>query len=121
MDRLPPAPCKDTLKYPLLKFRLLDAENKLFELKIPPHEYMVSAHGDHCTLAFMRIPVPRKYGPAMILGQVFMRNHFTVFDRGDGSDGDAAIGFARARRSADRDQVLLELEKNNVGDREQRI
>merc|ERR1719454_1079734 len=94
----------------MLKFRLRDAENKPFELKIPPHEYMVSAHGEHCNLAFMRIPVPRRYGPAMILGQVFLRNHFTVFDRGDGSDGDAAVGFARARRGADMNEVLLELE-----------
>lgn len=38
---------------------------------------------DSCRPAFMKLDIKRKsYGPAMILGEVFMRHFFTVFSRG---------------------------------------
>mmetsp|Transcript_12786 Transcript_12786/g.39609 ORF Transcript_12786/g.39609 Transcript_12786/m.39609 type:complete len:89 (+) Transcript_12786:330-596(+) len=53
--------------------------------------------GDFCRPAFMKLDVNRNYGPAMILGEVFMRHFFTVFSRGDSSPGQAMVGIARAR------------------------
>jgi hypothetical protein len=82
---------------PKLTYKLKDVDGNVRSLVILPEEYIVSA----CQPGIVRIPVPPKYGPAMILGELFMRKYFTVFDRGDGSDGDARIGFARSRPGAD--------------------
>jgi len=117
---LPAAHCNRTLRYPNLRFELKDVADQPYVITIPPQEYMVSAHGFWCTLAFMRIPVPRRFGPAMLVGQVFLRNHFTVFDRGDGSDGDAALGFARARRGAHIRGALMDLERMDASEPSQR-
>ena len=47
----------------------------MHDITVPPSVYMVSSYGDNwCDLSFMEIPVPDKYGPAFIFGEVFMRH-----------------------------------------------
>jgi pepsin A len=82
---------------PDLTYKLKDVEGNFVNLVVTPEDYMVA----HCEPGYVKIPVPEKYGPALLLGELFMRKYFTVFDRGDGSDGDARIGLAKSRPGAD--------------------
>merc|ERR1719272_2648167 len=61
---------------------------------------MIGGYGSSCRPAFMALDVSEKYGPAMILGEIFMRHFFTVFSRGDGDDANAKIGIAPAKIGA---------------------
>jgi hypothetical protein len=45
----------------------------------------------------MEIPVPDEFGPAFIFGEVFMREWYTVYSRGNGLPGSAMVGFALAQ------------------------
>jgi len=96
---LPEASCEQVLTYQPLVYVLRSSDNETFELKITQNTYMVG-NGDHCSLAFMELDIPNKYGPAMILGEVFMRHFFTVFDRGSGHVSEAKVGFAPAKADA---------------------
>jgi len=97
MDRLPYASCAGVAKYPDLHYIMKDTEGQVHDIAIPPSTYMVSSYGDNwCDLSFMEIPVPDEYGPAFLMGEVFMREWYTVFSRGSGSPGSASIGFAKA-------------------------
>ncbi|CAJ1424672.1 unnamed protein product [Effrenium voratum] len=64
------------------------------------HRYMVGDDSNSCLPAFMKLDIKKGYGPAMILGEVFMRHFFTVFSRGNGELSDAKIGFAKAKAGA---------------------
>merc|ERR1719263_2611334 len=106
---IPPASCKSVSDktHPPLRYQLKDAAGEIQEFKIPAEEYMVSDEdGEHCEPAFMKIDIPKKYGPGMILGEVFMRNYFTVFQRGDGTPSEAKVGFARAKKSTETNDAL---------------
>merc|ERR1719161_1158146 len=112
MMMIPPASCKSVSDktHPPLRYQLKDATGDIQEFKIPAEEYMVSDEtGDHCEPAFMKIDIPKKYGPGLILGEVFMRNYFTVFQRGEGSASDAKIGFARSKKGHETDEALRKL------------
>merc|ERR1719263_386280 len=114
MMMIPPASCKSVSDktHPPLRYQLKDAAGEIQEFKIPAEEYMVSDEdGEHCEPAFMKIDIPKKYGPGMILGEVFMRNYFTVFQRGDGNPGDAKIGFARSKKGSATNDALRALTK----------
>merc|ERR1719498_159821 len=96
--------------HPPLRYFLKDTDGNTQELKIPSEEYMVSDEsGEFCEPAFMKIDIPKKYGPGMLLGEVFMRNYFTVFQRGDGSEGSAKVGFARSKKGQMTDAALRKL------------
>jgi pepsin A len=98
---LPGARCDDIKSYPNITYKLIDEEGSPYDLVVPPSVYMVTDDGDWCEPAFMAIDVPSQYGPALLLGEVFMRHWHTTFDRGDGSDGSAFVGFALAKHDAD--------------------
>ncbi|KAF4656137.1 hypothetical protein FOL47_009126 [Perkinsus chesapeaki] len=102
--RLPPAPCvavaAQPWQYPEIHYLLKDENGGLFDVAVPATEYMLDAGAGQCVLAFMPIDVPGKYGPAFILGEVFMRHWFTTYDRGDGTPGSAFVGLARARHDS---------------------
>eukprot|EP00746_Dinoflagellata_sp_MGD_P001331 gnl/MRDRNA2_/MRDRNA2_102505_c0_seq1.p1 gnl/MRDRNA2_/MRDRNA2_102505_c0~~gnl/MRDRNA2_/MRDRNA2_102505_c0_seq1.p1 ORF type:complete len:591 (+),score=104.54 gnl/MRDRNA2_/MRDRNA2_102505_c0_seq1:142-1914(+) len=107
--KMPSAPCSQTTTYPDLTYKLKDTSGKTYELKFNQKDYMVSADGVQCTLGFMRIAIPAEYGPAMILGELFIRKYFTVFDRGDGGDNNAKIGFAPSNPDVDVAGLIAEL------------
>merc|ERR1719272_2522770 len=112
MKMIPPASCKKVTDqtHPPLRYMLKDAAGKVQEFKIAADEYMVSDEKGHrCEPAFMKIDIPKKYGPGMILGEVFMRNFFTVFQRGDGSPKSAQVGFARSKKSTETNDALRKL------------
>jgi hypothetical protein len=111
-DMLPDTTCEKARRYPNITFTLQDAAGELFDLVIPPFEYMgVAPDGKLCQLAFMSLEVYEPWGPAILLGETFLRNYLTVFDRGDGSNGDARVGFARSIKGAETREVLSSLQK----------
>lgn len=102
MKQFPEAPCSEVEGYPAIEYVLRSAHNKTFTLEVSQETYMVMDEYDSCRPAFMKLDIKRKsYGPAMILGEVFMRHFFTVFSRGNGSLDQAKVGFARAKVGAE--------------------
>jgi hypothetical protein len=103
LSRMKEAPCKDVEGYKPMVYVLRGVDGDTFELVVTQETYMVGVANDEesCRPAFMPLDVNTKYGPALILGEVFMRHFFTVFSRGAGGDNDARIGFAQAKIGAD--------------------
>jgi len=96
--KIPEAPCSQTEKYEPLTFVLRGSDQSTYDLVVPHETYMIGgADGAACQPAFMRLDITNEYGPAMILGEVFMRTFFTVFSRGDGDVKNAKIGIAKAK------------------------
>jgi hypothetical protein len=100
-ERLPSGNCQDTAKYPSITYTLKDVSGRMYNLSIPSTEYMVSHTGSYCRLAFMELYVNEHYGPAMLLGEVFMRSYFTVYDRGNGDPSNARVGFGKSKDSSE--------------------
>jgi hypothetical protein len=59
-----------------------------------------------CSPAFMPVDLPEEHGPGMILGEVFLRHYFALFDRGNGDAQNARVALAEA---ADHDSVHTRL------------
>mmetsp|Transcript_30741 Transcript_30741/g.56203 ORF Transcript_30741/g.56203 Transcript_30741/m.56203 type:complete len:211 (-) Transcript_30741:85-717(-) len=100
VDRIQEADCRDVENYPVMTYVLRSAEGQTFNLEVTQETYMVGDMHGNCRPAFMALDVKPKYGPAMILGEVFMSHFFTVFSRGDGSMKQAKVGFAPAKVGA---------------------
>lgn len=98
-SRFPPAPCERFDDHPPLTYVLRSADGDIFDLEISPTTYLIAARGI-CHLAFRPHDVKPEFGPAMLLGELFMRHFFTVFSRGDGSPNMARVGVAPARLGA---------------------
>jgi hypothetical protein len=103
LSRMKEAPCKDVDDYQPMVYVLRGVKGETFELVVTQETYMVGVANDEetCRPAFMPLDVSSKYGPALILGEVFMRHFFTVFSRGGGGDDEARIGIAQAKIGAD--------------------
>lgn len=93
--------CSEAASLPPLVYTLRDSRGQAQNITVPPEEYMVKVGevrgvckpgimdlGQQFAEAFNgRLPV--------ILGEVFMRHHFTVFRRSAASGGRAEVGIAR--------------------------
>jgi hypothetical protein len=105
MDQLPERGCDEVSDYPDLTYVLRGGDNQPYNLVINQETYMLSDERNQCRPAWMTLDVAQQYGPAMILGEVFMQHFFTVFSRGDGADENARIGIAPANIGAIPKQV----------------
>lgn len=114
---VPDTNCEGAKKYPNITFTLQDSAGDYFDLVVPPTEYMGIAASNDCQLAFMPLDVHEPWGPAIILGETFLRNYLTVFDRGDGSDGDARVGFARSQKGPTTARILASLHEQLSSER----
>lgn len=100
MSQIPDADCDAVADYPPITYVLRGADGQTYELVVSQETYMIGGYGNNCRPAFMALDVNEQYGPAMILGEVFMRHFFTVFSRGDGDVQNAKIGIAPAKIGA---------------------
>lgn len=100
VKHLPHAPCRDVADHPDLTYVLQTPQGDPFNLVVSQETYMIGSDNAECEPAFMALDVNPKWGPAMILGEVFMRHFFTTFSRGDGEPENAKIGFAPVKPGA---------------------
>jgi cathepsin D len=85
--------CKKLSSMPTLNIKL---GGKDFSLK--PEEYVIDIAGTECLFGFTGIDMPPSIGPLWIMGDVFLRKYYTVFDVGQ-----KRVGIAPAVMSVDAD------------------
>lgn len=101
MTKFPEAHCNAVDNYEPMTFVLKSGKgNGTYDLKVTQETYMVGDPDGTCSPAFMKLNIAKQWGPAMILGEVFMRHFFTVFHRGSGDLNEAKVGFAPANIGA---------------------
>jgi len=97
-----------------ITFSLRNSDGEVRDFSLTPNQYMTSSgEGEfaRCSPAFMKINVPEAHGPAMLLGECFLRHYFAVFDRqGDKTHG--TVGLAKASHSPESMDRLKELTGN---------
>eukprot|EP00927_Polykrikos_kofoidii_P071013 TRINITY_DN67355_c0_g1_i1.p1 TRINITY_DN67355_c0_g1~~TRINITY_DN67355_c0_g1_i1.p1 ORF type:complete len:577 (-),score=80.22 TRINITY_DN67355_c0_g1_i1:151-1881(-) len=102
MDRLPAAPCSEVtdLDYPPITVSLLNVAGELRDFVLRGSDYMTTSENSEkyrCMPGLISFDLPSAHGPGIIIGDLFFRQYFSVFDRGDGSAGEARMGLAKAR------------------------
>lgn len=122
MQRLPTMQCRDVTgsSHPPIAFTLERVDGEPRDFVLTHNQYMTSQgegdESDTCSPAFMKIDIPHQHGPAMVLGEVFLRHYFAVFDRGTKGNPDATtgarLGFAKARHGLDVNEHLRDLTPN---------
>jgi pepsin A len=100
VNKIREASCSEVTDYPPLVYVLQGEDGETYELMVSQETYMIGDEGGSCRPAFMALDVNEQYGPAMVLGEIFMRHFLTVFSRGDGKVENAKIGFAPAKIDA---------------------
>jgi len=100
LKQVPDASCDKVKDYPPLTYVLKGADDETYDLVVTQETYMISEKSNNCFAAIMPLKADPKFGPAMLLGEVFMKHFFTVFSRGDGDVKNAKIGFAPANIGA---------------------
>jgi len=101
MEKIPPAMCNvvtDT-SHPPITVTLENVLGKAADFVMTNKQYMTQyGTGDkaHCSPAFMQIDLPQAHGPGMVLGEVFLRHFFGVFDRASGDNSEAKIAFGQS-------------------------
>jgi len=114
MQRIPIAPCSEVTgeTHKPLTYTLKSAAGNLRDF-VFTHDMYMAAKGTgeqaECLPAFMQINVPKQHGPAMVLGDVFFRYYYAVFDRADGEGTNARLGLAPSLHTKDVLQKLRTL------------
>eukprot|EP00927_Polykrikos_kofoidii_P003519 TRINITY_DN113_c0_g1_i7.p1 TRINITY_DN113_c0_g1~~TRINITY_DN113_c0_g1_i7.p1 ORF type:complete len:657 (-),score=102.59 TRINITY_DN113_c0_g1_i7:100-2070(-) len=111
LELLPEAPCRDVLedgangtqlKYPDMVFVLRNRAGQLRDFALTGRQYMSrDDKGDSCSPAVMTLDLPVAHGPGVVLGDVFLREYFSVYNRRDGTPQAADVGLARSKRTED--------------------
>eukprot|EP00419_Tripos_fusus_P009620 CAMPEP_0172669498 /NCGR_PEP_ID=MMETSP1074-20121228/9709_1 /TAXON_ID=2916 /ORGANISM="Ceratium fusus, Strain PA161109" /LENGTH=586 /DNA_ID=CAMNT_0013486279 /DNA_START=81 /DNA_END=1841 /DNA_ORIENTATION=+ len=105
MDELPSGCCEQVNRttHPNMIYTLHSTDGNLVDFELTNNEYMSVSKGEdckdqeYCSTDFMKINIPAEHSPAMVLGEVFLRHFYSVFDRGTGeSESTGRVGFARA-------------------------
>jgi len=113
MNKLPPGDCKYVTEktHPPITITLENSLGKPSDFVLNNKQYMTTSGKDshHCSPAFMQIDIPDEHGPGMVLGEVFLRHFFAVFDRDTGKDADAKIALAKSSNKAEALSRLHEL------------
>lgn len=114
LGMLPPVKCNEMTaqSHPQITYRLRSSNGEPVDFVLENHQYMTSGSSDSdatCTAAFMRIDIPEAHGPAMVLGECFLRHYYSVFDRADGHPRHARVGFAKSKHSNEPVEQLMRL------------
>jgi len=114
MSKLPPANCNDVTEstHPPITISLENMLGQPGDFVLTNKEYMSQSGtgaSAHCSPAFMQIDLPEAHGPGMVLGEIFLRHFFAVFDRDSGKDFDAKVAFGRSSDSQEALSRLHEL------------
>eukprot|EP00438_Fugacium_kawagutii_P022078 Skav225807 [mRNA] locus=scaffold5154:213084:221920:- [translate_table: standard] len=101
LQRLPAQSCSSVTEqsHPNITYTLVNTAGQTRDFVLNNKQYMLHSGvegDDDCTPAFMMIQVPAAHGPGMVLGEVFLRIFFAVFDRGSGKVDEARLGLAHA-------------------------
>jgi len=119
LRRLPASSCSKLTKetHPDILYRLVNTAGEHRDFILNHNQYMTASSDDEnswCTPAFMQINIPTAHGPGVVLGEVFLRQFFSVYDRGNGRPEDARVGFAVSSHGKPQDQRLKQLTKDQL-------
>ena len=81
-------PCKDVAKLPNIDVTI---GGRVFELT--PDDYVIKDENVICLFGMTGIDIPAPRGPLWIMGDIFIRKFYTVFDYGN-----QRLGFAPAKK-----------------------
>lgn len=114
MSKLASGACKEVTDatHPPITITLENVLGQPSDFVLSNKQYMTqSGKGEtsHCSPAFMQIDLPEAHGPGMVLGEIFLRHFFAVFDRDTGTDSDAKLAFARSSNKPEALNRLREL------------
>jgi hypothetical protein len=115
MEMIPPSRCGDITpeSHPPMTITLESSSGQARDFTLSNKQYMTSkGDGTRCSPAFMKIDLPTEHGPGMVLGEVFLRTFFAVFDRGTGDEQAGKIAFAE---SSDKDATFTRLHQLTAG------
>jgi len=105
MSMLPTVSCSAVTKesHPDITFTLKSTSGDSHDFVFGNRQYMAADGADgqaRCSPTFMLINIPKKHGPGMVLGEVFMRKYFALFNRADGDTSTATLGLALAKQGS---------------------
>lgn len=116
MSKLNGGPCAEITEetHPSITFTLKNTNGEERDFSLSPEQYMTSSgtgENARCSPAFMRINVPEAHGPAMLLGECFLRHYFAVFAREEDKQS-GTVGLAKASHSPESMERLKELTRS---------
>ncbi|CAJ1456876.1 unnamed protein product [Effrenium voratum] len=103
-----PRSCDSIAGFPEFVFTVgtnLSNRSQTYDLVVPPQMYMTRDYGtERCVPGVMSMGQGYQEKPFMILGEVFMRHYFSIYQRG--SEGSSRVGLAPARLGAAAERIL---------------
>jgi len=97
IDAIPYKTATNLASLPTLTYILRDRHGE-HEFTMSPKFYMIrNPHSNTAKPGFMGLDIPKPRGPLWIMGELFMKQYYSVFHRGDGKRR-ASVGFALAKQ-----------------------